>query len=40
MGVAAFAVAVTGWTPGSLGVLAGAVTALAALIRGFAGQRL
>jgi len=30
-GAAALAVIVTGWTPGSIGVLAGAVTALAAL---------
>jgi hypothetical protein len=27
-------VAVTGWTPGSIGVLAGAVMALAAMARG------
>jgi hypothetical protein len=33
-GVAALAVAVTGWTPGSIGVLAGAVTALAAILKG------
>jgi hypothetical protein len=35
-GVAVLAVVVTGWTPGSIGVLAGAVTALAAMLRGSA----
>jgi hypothetical protein len=33
-GAAALAIAVTGWTPGSIGVLAGAATALAAMVRG------
>jgi len=33
-GAGALAVVVTGWTPGSIGVLAGAVTALAAVLRG------
>lgn len=30
-GIAALAIAVAGWTPGSIGVLAGAVTALVAM---------
>lgn len=38
-GAAVLAVAITGWTPGSIGVLAGAVTALTAMVRGAVRRR-